>query len=266
VAYPDDTWTLDTLKENALKMTSGEGGDKIYGLGELPTPGNGAIAPPYLFPFGAKYLSEPDEAECLISAPEAVEAMTWWDELRTGGAVPNPDEMATVAWPPFQFGKIAMYYEGSWATPPIVAGANFNWDIAIWPKGPVDHKTFSAGSCYTITRDAKNADAAWIYLNEYISTGGQNYMWGITGRGSPSRLSSWPSYIESEFAPPNPQRIQEMMETIASHEILDRPTGPQVTQTAGPIWDEVRAGNLSVEEGLNEVCASIEPIISQNAG
>jgi multiple sugar transport system substrate-binding protein len=266
VAYPDDTWTLDTLKENAIKLTSGEGGDKIYGLGELPTPGNGAIAPPYLFPFGAKYLNEPEESECLINAPEAVEAMQWWDEIRTAGAVPNPDEMASVAWPPFQFGKIAMYYEGSWATPPIVAGANFNWDIAIWPKGPKDHKTFSAGSCYTITRDAKNADAAWIYLNEYISTGGQNYMWGITGRGSPSRLSSWPSYIESEFAPPNPQRIQEMMETIASHEILDQPTGPQVTQTAGPIWDEVRAGNMSVEDALNEVCASIEPLIAKNGG
>jgi multiple sugar transport system substrate-binding protein len=266
VAYPDDTWTLDTLKENAIKLTSGEGGEKVYGLGALPSPGNGTIAPPYLFPFGAKYLNEPEESECLITAPEAVEAMVWWDELRTAGAVPNPDEMASVAWPPFQFGKIAMYYEGSWATPPIVASANFGWDVAIWPKGPADHKTFSAGSCYTITRDAKNADAAWIYLNEYISTSGQNYMWGITGRGSPSRLSSWPSYIDSEFAPPGAQKIQQMMETIASHEILDKPTGPQVTQTAQPIWDEVWADNMSVEDALNEVCASIEPIIAQNAG
>jgi multiple sugar transport system substrate-binding protein len=108
-------------------------------------------------------------------------------------------------------------------------------------------------------------DAAWIYLNEYISTGGQNYMWGITGRGSPARLSSWPSYLDSEFAPPSAPLIQQAMETIASHEIIDKPTGPQVTQTAGPIWDEVRAGNMSVEDGLNEVCASIQPLIAKNA-
>ena len=222
------------------------------------------MAPPYLFPFGAQYLSEPDESECLISAPGALTAMQWWQELRDAGAAPHPDDLLTIAWPAFQFGKIAMFFEGSWATPPIRAGASFNWDVAIWPKGPVKQSTFSAGSMYGITRDAKNADAAWIYLNEYISTAGQVYMWALTGRGSPARLTAWPAYLESEFAPPGAKYIQQAMETIASHEIIDQPTGPQVTQTAQPIWDEVIAGNMSVEEALNEVCAQIEPIIAKN--
>jgi multiple sugar transport system substrate-binding protein len=158
-----------------------------------------------------------------------------------------------------------MYHEGSWATPPIQAGANFNWAIAMWPKGPVRHSTFSAGSCYAITRDAKNADAAWIYLNDYLSTAGQVYMWALTGRGSPARLSAWPAYIELETAPEGTNLVQEAMTTIASHDILDQPAGPRVTQTPGPIWDEVIAGNLSVEEALNEVCAAIEPLLAQNA-
>jgi multiple sugar transport system substrate-binding protein len=55
------------------------------------------------------------------------------------------------------------------------------------------------------------------------------------------------------------------MTSIASHDIIDQPAGPQVTQTAQPIWDEVIAGSLSVEEALNEVCAQIEPILAQNA-
>ena len=38
-----------------------------------------------------------------------------------------------------------------------------------------------------------------------------------------------------------------------------------MTQTAGPIWDEVIVGNLSVEEALNEVCASIDPLLAENA-
>src|SRR5947207_1185726 len=70
ISYPDETWTLDKLKEVALKMTSGEGGDKLYGIGDLPSPGNALMAPPYLFPFGAQYLNEPDESECLINKPE----------------------------------------------------------------------------------------------------------------------------------------------------------------------------------------------------
>jgi multiple sugar transport system substrate-binding protein len=264
VSYPDETWTLDTLKENALKLTSGEGGDKIYGLADTPSPGNSTIAPSYLYPFGAEYVNEPDETECRINTPEAIQTMQWWHELREKGAIPSPEEVQSLAWPAFQFGRIAMYHEGSWATPPIVAGAKFNWDVAMWPKGPVKHSTFSAGSMYGITRDAKNTDAAWIYLNDYISTAGQAYMWGLTSRGSPSRLSAWPSYLDSEFAPPGAHFIQEAMTSIASHDILDQPADPQVTQTAGPIWDEVIAGSMSVEDALNEVCAQIEPLLAKN--
>jgi multiple sugar transport system substrate-binding protein len=265
VKYPDENWTLEDLKAAALKMTSGEGPNKIFGLGGLPTLGNSLMAPSYLMPFGAQYLSEPKEDQCLINKPEAVEAMEWWEELRTKGAVPSPADIQNVAWPPFQFGKIAMYHEGSWATPPIAANSKFNWDIAMWPKGPKGHVTFSAGSGYGITRDSKNRDAAWIYLNDYLSTCGQAYVWGITGRGSPARLSAWPSYVNSKFAPPGAKLVEKaMIDGIASHDIIDQPTGPRVTQAAGPIWDLVVAGQLDVKSALDQACAAIEPIIAEN--
>jgi multiple sugar transport system substrate-binding protein len=264
VKYPDDTWTLDTLKEVALKLTTGEGPNKQFGLGELPSPGDGLMAPPYLMPFGAQYLTEPNEDECLINSPDAVTAMEWWHELRTKGAVPSPQDLAGVGWPQFQSGKIAMTFQGSWATPPIRANSKFNWDIAMWPKGPKAHKTFSAGSCYTITRDSKNPEAAWTYLNEYLSTAGEIYMWASTGRGSPSRLSAWDAYIKSEFAPPGAKFVQQAMTTIATHDIIDRPTGPKVSQAAGPIWDLVIAGQLSVKDALDQVKAAVDPIIAEN--
>jgi multiple sugar transport system substrate-binding protein len=266
IPYPDETWTLDRLKEVALELTSGEGAEKIYGIGDLPRLVNSTIAPSYLYPFGGEYVNEPDETECRLTTPETVAAFLWWQELLDAGAAPHPDDLETIAWPPFQFGRIAMYHEGSWATPPLQAGANFNWAIAMWPAGPERHSTFSAGSCFAITRDAANTDAAWIYLNDYLSTAGQVYMWALTGRGSPARLSAWPAYLELETAPRGTELVQESLTTIASHDILDQPAGPRVTQTAGPIWDEVIAGTLTVEEGLTEACASIEPLLAQNAG
>lgn len=263
-AYPDASWDLEKLKEVAIKLTKGEGPEKQFGLGELPSLGDSLVAPPYLFPFGAQYISEPKEDQVLINTPEAVAALEWWEELRTKGAVPSPADLQNVAWPAFQFGKIAMTVQGSWATPPIAAGSKFNWDIAMWPKGPKAHKTFSAGSAYGITRDSKNVDAAWIYLNEYISTAGQAYMWGSTGRGSPSRLSAWPSYINSKFAPAGAKYVEEAMKTIASHDIIDQPTGPRVTQAAGPIWDLVVAGQLSVKDACDQVFAAVDPIVAEN--
>ncbi len=264
IGYPDDSWDLERLKAVAIQLTQGEGPNKIFGLAELPSPGDTLMAPPYLFPFGAEYLTEPKEDFVRINEPAAVAAMEWWQELRDRGAVPSPADLQNVAWPAFQFGKIAMTMQGGGAPPPIRAGSNFNWDIAKWPKGPQAHKTFSAGSAYMITRDSKNPDAAWIYLNEYISTAGQAYMWGSTGRGSPSRLSAWPSYINSPFAPPGATLVEEAMRTTASHEIIDQPTGPQVTQAAGPIWDLVVAGELDVKSALDQIFAAVDPIVAQN--
>jgi multiple sugar transport system substrate-binding protein len=264
IGYPDETWDLERLKEVAIQLTQGEGPNKIFGLGDLPSLGDALVAPVYLFPFGAKYLEEPKEDQVLINSPEAVAALEWWEELRTKGAVPSPADLQNVAWPPFQFGKIAMTQQGSWATPPIRAGSKFNWDIAMWPKGPKAHTTFSAGSAYMITRDSKNPDAAWLYLNDYLSTAGQEYMWASTGRGSPARLSAWPAYVSSKFSPPGAKFVQQAMESIASHDIIDQPTGPLVTQAAGPIWDLVVAGQLSVKDACDQVFAAVDPIVAAN--
>ena len=92
--YPDDSWTLDDLKANAIKLTSGDGANKVFGLLSTPTPGDTLVAPPYLFPFGAEYLSEPKEDQYLLNKPEAVAAMEWWMDLRLkNNATPSPAEM-----------------------------------------------------------------------------------------------------------------------------------------------------------------------------
>ena len=265
VEHPNENWTLDDLKAAALKLTSGEGPNKIFGLGELPSMGDSLVAPPYMMPFGGAYLKEPKEDEYLGNTPDSIAAMEWWEELRAKGAVPSPADLQNVAWPAFQFGKIDMTQQGSWATPPIAAGSKFKWDIMLWPKGPKAHTTFSAGSGYGITKDSKNRDAAWVYLNDYLSTAGQAFMWGLTGRGSPARLSAWPSYLNSKFAPPGAKWVEYAMKNgIASHDIIDQPTGPQVTQAAGAIWDQVVTGEIKVADALNQIKAVVDPIIAAN--
>ena len=268
VKYPDDTWTLDDLKANAIKLTSGEGANKIFGLLSTPTPGDTLMAPPYLFPFGAEYLSEPKEDQYLLNKPEAVAALEWWMELRSKNqAVPSPAESQAFQQAninAFQVGRVAMMIDGSWATPGISQNAKFKWDVAKWPKGPKKQATFSAGSGYAIASTSKAPDAAWIYLNEYLSTAGQSYLWGVTGRGSPARNSAWDSYLKSKFAPANAKIIQESLNTFASHNILDQPTAPRVTQAATPIWDLVVAGQLAVKDAIDQIGAALEPIIAEN--
>ena len=264
IKYPDDSWTLDDMKAAAIKMTGGEGPNKVFGLGSMPSPGDSTMSPTWLAPFGGSYVNEPEETKCLLNSAEAVNALEYWQELRVKGAVPAPADTQNLSWPAFQHGKIAMWVDGTWATPPIQAGSKFKWDMAKFPKGPKGHVMASAGSGYGITRECKAPEAAWLYINDYLSTAGQAYMWGITGRGSPARLSAWPSYLGSKFAPPGAKHAQEELAGLAKHDILDQPTTAKVTQAAGAIWDNVVAGTLPVKEAADQICAAIDPILAEN--
>lgn len=265
VAYPTDSWTFDDFKAAAEKITTGEGPNKVFGFGNPPGMGDSTVSPTWLAPFGASYVNEPEETKCLANSPEAVAAMEYWQDFRTKGLVPAPADTASLAWPAFQHGRIGMWVDGTWATPPIQAGSKFKWDMAKFPKGPKAHVMASAGSGYGISRECKTPDAAWIYLNDYLSTAGQAYMWGITGRGSPARLSAWPSYLGSKFAPAGAKNAQEELAGLAKHDILDQPAASKVTQAAGAIWDNVVAGTLPVKDALDQICAAIDPILAENA-
>lgn len=269
VKYPTASWTLDDLKQSAIKLTSGSGRDKIFGITGTPSPGGSDIAPPYLFPFGARYVNAA-QTQCLISQPEAIQTMEWWMELHLKfHTVPTPAEqqaMQQQQTDAFTLGRAAMALNGSWATPGLSQNAHFKWDIAPWPKGPKGQFTSAEGSAYMIPKSSAQRDAAWIYLNEYLSTSGQMFMWAMTGRGSPARSSAWPAYLQSKFAPAGAKNVFSALQNYATNDIMYLPATPKVVNTAQPIWDRVVSGQLSVADGLQQVTKQVNPILAQNAG
>lgn len=263
VDEPTDDWTTDDLKAAALKVAAG-GEGRIWGLAGGPSPASADLAPPWLFPFGAQFVNE-TQTECLINDPKAVETMTYWQELRDKKAVPTAAQAAAVTPDPFVAGRSAFQLNGTWATPQLQSMAKFEWSMAKWPKGPVKRSTAAEGSGYAITESSGQKDAAWIYLNEYISEAGQNFMWASTGRGSPSRSSAWPYYVKSDLAAPGADQILPVLNEYGSGEILYLPQTTEALNAASPIWDRVVAGKLSMEDGLNQIAAAMTPILAKNA-
>jgi multiple sugar transport system substrate-binding protein len=263
VEEPSENWTLDDVKSAALKVTE-SGGGRIWGLAGGPSPASADLAPPWLLPFGARYVNETQTA-CVINEPKAIETMRFWHELRDKKAVPTPAQAAAVLPDAFVVGRAGFQLAGTWATPQLQSLAKFQWSMAKWPKGPVAQSTAAEGSAYAITEKSENADAAWIYLNEYISEAGQNFMWASTGRGSPSRSSAWKYYEESELAAPNAKQILPTLNEIGSADILYLPQTTKALDTASPIWDQVLAGKLSLEDGLNRIASELTPILAGNA-
>lgn len=260
---PTDSWTMDDLKAAALKVAA-DGGGKVWGLASGPSPASSDLAPPWLYPFGAKFVND-NQTECLISQPKSVETMKYWQELRDKKAIPTPAQATAVQPDPFVAGRAGFQLNGTWGTPQLQTLANFEWSMAKWPKGPVTRSTAAEGSAYAITAKSKQHDATWIYLNEYTSEPGQNFMWASTGRGSPSRSSAWKYYTSSELAAPGADQILPVLNQFGSADILYLPQTTKAMDTATPIWDRVIAGKTSVEDGLNQITSALNPILAQNA-
>lgn len=263
IGYPTENWTLDDLKQAAIKLTSGSGSTRIFGLQDTPSPASADVAPPYLFPFGARYVNG---TKCVIDQPAAVSAMNWWMDLRFKyKAVPTTADATAMSQQggAFTAGRAAMMLNGSWAVPGLNQQANFKWDLVGWPKGPIARATSAEGSAYTISANSPQKDAAWIYLNEYLSSAGQSFMWAMTGRGSPTRKSAWDAYFKSKFAPPGAKYVLAALESYATNDILYGPHTSQISDTATPIWDRVVAGQLSVQDGLTQVSQKVTPLLAQ---
>jgi multiple sugar transport system substrate-binding protein len=269
VAYPSADWTLDTLKQTAIDLTSGEGGEKIFGYGGMAlTPGSAQLAPAYLLPFGARY-TNPEETESLLASDETIQTLEWWMELLFDhGAMPTAAERETAQVNPFTLGRVAMDSTGAWFVRSMLLDANFNWDIAPWPAGPEAHTTFSLGSAFAITGDSEQSDAAWIYLNESQSTAGQTFMGGSTGLFTPARTSVLAAYIETFgtlYGNANIGQVITDSFEFASSDVLRSVVAPEVLQIADSVWDLVLNGDMSVADGLRQIDSQIAPLLQQNS-
>jgi multiple sugar transport system substrate-binding protein len=266
VPHPTPDWTMDNLLEAAIALTKGEGQDKVFGFDGLPGP-DGSMNANYLYPWGAKFWNEPEENECHLDTPEAIAALEWWVAFRhEHGVTPTPAEWGTLGggWNGFAAQKVAMFQQGTWYTPVLVKDATFKWDLWHWPKGPVAQTTSSMGSGYGTTKDSKSPDAAWTYINDYLSTDGQIFMWASTGRGSPSRISAWDAYFESPNAPPSARVVLEALNTYAVHDVLDTVNGPEITQVAAQTWDLVLLGEMPVAEAVKKITEDLQPVLAKN--
>ncbi|MEZ4862894.1 MAG: substrate-binding domain-containing protein [Caldilineaceae bacterium] len=253
VDYPKADWTFDEMLDTAIKLTKGEGEDKIWGYDGLPGMG-GDLNMAFLAPWGGRWWTEPCETSSVLDSEESITALEWWVSLRLEHNVtPTPAEQATLPGNAFAFGRQAMMKGATWNIPWINASLKANWDIQHYPTGPVTRSCSSMGSGYGITRDTSDNDAAWEYLRNYLSTEGQIYMWASTGRGSPARWSAWPEWLKSPLAPQSAMVAQEALEQYAKHEPLDSPFGKEISDVSQPIWDRAMLGEISVREAVTQI-------------
>lgn len=265
VAYPAEDWTTDDFLEAALALTAenqwGYGGyyNGIVGLGNEQ-----GIA--LIGPWGGEIFDEED-TKLFLDSEESMAALQWWaDLIHVHEVAPLPAQAQAIPNGPWVSGQAAMFALASWGTPTLISFAEFQWDVAPWPKGPSAQRTGSFGSGFGITRDSKNSDAAWEYLSEYLSAPGMEFMWGASGRGSPARKDAYQSWLDSEGAP---EHAQYYLDALENYAVTGHPyqtlAGGEILDIFNRNTDLVQSGDLSVEDAVAAIMADGTPVLEEAA-
>lgn len=160
VAYPDETWTWDSVLEAAQALTDADAG--VWGISSEGGSGQDRQMMSSVFQNGGFYLT--DEGESGFESAETIEAVQWWiDLIDVHGVSPTTQQLVeTPGADLFKSGKVAMYYGGSWnagifAADP--AGADF--DVAVLPEGPVQTASAAHTIGWATYAESKYPEQAW---------------------------------------------------------------------------------------------------------
>jgi multiple sugar transport system substrate-binding protein len=176
IAYPDETWTWDTVREaaNAMTIKDEQGVTSQYGI---------YFTREIVYEFSwffnnGSYIISNDRTTCDLNTPGAIEAWQWMQDLiHKDGCAPVPDTTAggsQLAAMSFDTGKVAMQLFGSWMLPTYET-LPFNWGAAPLPSKDGTTPGFSS-SCpngFGIGKGTKYPEAAWAFAKFCTSEEGQ---------------------------------------------------------------------------------------------
>ncbi|TLM99663.1 sugar ABC transporter substrate-binding protein [bacterium] len=171
--YPTADWTYADLLTAAKALTvdsNSDGKIEQYGFW-TDTWDMELFWSEAIWAYGGDIISA-DHTKTLIGEPAAREAWAYIDSLYKEGVMPTPTTSGEYGADLFQSGMAAMTTIGHWAVPGYV-GAGLNFDVAPMPKGPKGQATSVNSAGFVISKDSKNPDAAFKFIQFATSEAGQ---------------------------------------------------------------------------------------------
>ena len=119
---------------------------------------------------GGGFLSD-DLTHTIIDTPESQKGLLFYADLRKKYHVaPLKEESASATMAQlFLQGKLAMQISGRWLVPKYREDANFDWDVAPFPRGDAGSVVPIDSSGWAIVKSSKNKEAA-KRLVEFLSS------------------------------------------------------------------------------------------------
>lgn len=263
LAYPDDTWTWEDLRENAAALTLDKDGDgitdqwgywaEVYDMEPLW----GSLVQSY----GGEVV-DAEAGTTLIGSPEAAQAFQLVSDMwLTDESMPTEQQLEQYGWDGFLAGVAAMGLSGHWSVPEY-SEVPFAWDIAPMPMGPAGRVTGVNSAGFVIAKDSPNPDAAWAFVRYAFGEAGQTELARV-GLAIPVResVATGPAYLE-QAAP-----IDHSIYVDALDYARLKPVMRGYEEWSGAVGDSLAmiwSGEMSVEEGLEEAVLVGDDALARN--
>lgn len=156
VTYPDDTWTWETLEENAAKLT-----DKSNGIYGFIAPIDNQIGYYNFIHQAGGFVISDDKTESGFNSPEALSAFQWEQNMIDKGYSPNAQQqLETKPRQLFGSGKVGMYPAISVNSPELYKLLGDKLGVAELPAGK-QKASIVHGLSWTINGKTKVEQEAW---------------------------------------------------------------------------------------------------------
>ncbi len=228
-------------------------GDEVYGFGMNNWWGNWEL---FINAGGGSYFTEARDA-CALDSQENIDTLTFLRGLYA-------DEIAvpygTDSEPPFLAGNVGMFLNGRWATPNMLAQADFNWDVAEVPAGPGGQSNFLFWGAYVVNPNTENPEAAWEVLQQLTSLDAQLQVAAL-GANFPSRTGD--EVLEAVNADFPQLNNAAFLNALANYAVPEAPLwkgdfGQINWNTVEPAIGQVLTGQLTPEDFAATICGQIE--------
>ena len=223
--YPDENTTFQDFLNLAQKLTDKEKG--IFGISFEEEP---LFYLPYLMSEGGGILSD-DGDENILDTDASRRGIKFYADLRKKyNAAPKQNESASATMAQmFLQGKIAMHLSGRWLVPKYRETAEFDWDIAPFPKGSAGSIVPLDASGWAISADSKHKEES-KRLIKYLSSKESLEKFSKSGLIVPAKIDAANSeYFLDNQKPQNAKIFLDVIETskptpvnINYNEVLDK--------------------------------------------
>ncbi|MFA6321471.1 MAG: sugar ABC transporter substrate-binding protein [Candidatus Omnitrophota bacterium] len=216
VPYPKDDWDMDDMLDKAKKLTKVDADGRVVQYGFYAWAWQN-----FVYSFGGSLVDNvKNPTKCTLDSKESMEGLQFYSDLINKYKVhPSSITMTDLAMGVqgmFMTGRLAMFASGIWETPGLRKSVGFDWDIAMFPKGPKGVRGFgTGGSGYCILKTSAHPKEAYEVIKALTSKDAQT-MLADTGLAQPAiiEIAEGPHWIGGDLPPKNKKMLNGAMKYV----------------------------------------------------